>query len=83
MLGGGSGERNLRNTTVFGEQEKEQAVIREAEKQRPGEEEKDERGNPKTRTLQDGVYYPIPKEGQKNLITDIYFSAKCGKEQSN
>lgn len=31
MLGGGSEERNLRNT-VFGEQEKEQAVIREAEK---------------------------------------------------
>ena len=53
MLGGGAGERNLGNTAVFGEQEKEQAVIMEAEKKLPGEEEKDERGNPKTRTLQD------------------------------
>ena len=50
MLGGGAGERNLGNTTVFGEQKKEQAVIMETEKKPPRKEGKDERGNPKTRT---------------------------------
>lgn len=83
MLGGGAGERNLGNTTIFGEQKKEQAVIMETEKKSPRKEEKDERGNPKTRTLQDEVYHPTPEEGQKNPIASIYFSAKCGKEYSN
>lgn len=64
MLGGGAGEGNLGNTAVYGEQEKEQAVIMEAEKKPPGE-AKNERGNPKTRTLQDDVYRSTPEVGQK------------------
>lgn len=49
--GGGAAERNLGSTSMFGEQEKEKAVMMEAEKQPPGKEEKDEREESKDKNI--------------------------------